>query len=114
MSARVLRVLDPLALLAAVISVVMAAVYVEVMRAQDDRPLAWVLVVLCMCALLAAYGAWLSAPHRRAGLIVAGVGLMLVGLLAILTIGLPILLAGALALWGSARQARVTSQARLE
>jgi drug/metabolite transporter (DMT)-like permease len=108
----VLRGLDPLALLAAVISVAMAVVYVQVVRGQDEQPLVWVLIVLVTSAVLAAYGAWLGAPHRRVGLIVAGVGLVLLGLLAILSIGLPILVAGALAIWGSSRPSRASYRPR--
>jgi hypothetical protein len=100
----VLRGLDLLALLAAAISVVMAVVYVQLMHAEDDEPLAWVLIVLGTSALLTAYGARLSATHRRVGLTVAAVELMLLGVLAILTIGFPILIAGVLALLASTRQ----------
>jgi hypothetical protein len=110
MAAAMLRGLDPLALLAAAISVVMAGVYVQVVHAQGEQPLAWVLIVLATSALLTAYGAWLSAPHRRVGLIVAGIGLVLLGFLAILSIGLPILVAGAFALWGSARPSRTSPE----
>jgi hypothetical protein len=104
MTAGVVRRLDLLALLAAVIAVVMAGVYVQVMHSQEDQPLAWVLTVLGASALLATYGAPVDASHRRLALVLAGVGLVLLGLLAILSIGLPILVAGLLALVGSTRQ----------
>jgi hypothetical protein len=99
----VIRGLDLAALLAALISVVMAVVYVQIMLGEDDEPLAWVLIVLGTSAALTAYGTRLNASHRRVGLIVAAVELLILGLLAILTIGLPLLIAGVLALWASTR-----------
>jgi hypothetical protein len=97
------RGLDLVALLAAAISIVMAYVYVKLMHAEDDEPLAWVLIVLGTSALLTAYGVRLSASHRRIALTVAAVELLILGVLAILTIGLPIVVAGVLALWTSTR-----------
>jgi hypothetical protein len=89
---------DLLAMAAAVLAAAMAVVYVRVMHAQDDQPLVWVLVVLVGGALAAAYGAVPRAPYRRLVLVVTGTALVVLGLLSILSIGLPILLAGALAI----------------
>ena len=100
---RALQRVDVVALLAAVIAVTMAGVYVQVMNSQDDDPLAWVLVALAIGAVLSAYGIVRNAPHRRAILTGAAVVLLALGVLAILTIGFPILIAGALALWASTR-----------
>ena len=104
MTVGVVRRLDLAAMLAAAISIVMAIVYLQLMQAEDDEPLAWVLIVLGTSAPLTTYGVRLNASHRQVGLIVAAVELLLLGLLAILTIGLPILVAGALALWASTRE----------
>jgi hypothetical protein len=94
---------DPVAAAAAVLAAAMAAVYVRVMHGQGDEPVAWVLVVLVAGALAAAYGAVPGAPHRRPALFAGGTALVLLGLLAILTIGLPILVAGALAVVAGSR-----------
>jgi uncharacterized membrane protein YecN with MAPEG domain len=74
----------------------MMIVYVLVMRQQGDTPLIWVLGLLGCGALLSAYGASRTLPHRRAALLASGAMLSVLGLLAILSIGLPILVAGVL------------------
>lgn len=106
MKAGVVPSADPLAVVAALVAASMAAVYVGVMHAQDDQPLPWVLVVLAGCALAAAYGAPLRTRHRRAVLWTTAAALLLLGLVAILSIGLPILVAGGLALLAGARTTR--------
>ena len=95
---------DLFAMAAALLAAAMAGVYVRVMHAQDDQPLVWVLFVLVAGALAAAYGAVPRAPHRRLALMTGGAVLVLVGLLAVLTIGLPILLAGGLAILAGSRR----------
>jgi hypothetical protein len=85
-----------MAAIAAVSAVIMSIVYVLVMRQQGDTPLLWVLGLLGCGALLSAYGASRTLPHRRAALLVSGAMLSVLGLLAILSIGLPILIAGVL------------------
>jgi hypothetical protein len=104
MRAGAVLAVNPLAVAAALVAATMAAVYVVVMQGQDDRPLLWVLAVLVGGALASAYGASVRARHRRLVLVVAGAALALLGLLAILSIGLPILLAGGLALLAAARR----------
>jgi hypothetical protein len=94
---------DVVAAAAASVAGAMAAVYVWLVREQGERPLVWVLAVLVTGMLLAAYGIRRQAAHRRAALTTAGVALVVLGLLAILSIGLPILVAGVLALLASAR-----------
>ena len=95
---------DLLGMAAAVLAAAMAAVYVRVMQTQDDQPLAWVLLVLLAGALAAAYGAVPGVPHRQLALMAGGAVLVLLGLLAILTIGVPILVAGVLALVAGSRR----------
>jgi hypothetical protein len=103
MSVGVVRGVDLLAASAALLAGVMTWAYVRVIHGQGDQPLAWVLCVLTGGAALAGYGTRVAAPQRRAALGVAGAGLLVLGFLAILSIGLPILIAGALALGSSAR-----------
>ncbi|HET6560826.1 MAG TPA: hypothetical protein VFG72_03045 [Marmoricola sp.] len=103
MSLGVVRAVDLVAVASGVVAATMAATYVGVIRSQGEQPLAWVLVVLVGGALAAMFGAPLRAPHRRLVLWTAGTVLILLGLLAILSIGLPILVAGALALVAGSR-----------
>ena len=104
MAGFVVRAVDLAAVTAAVLAAASAALYVDVMRAQGDEPLAWVLVVLLAGALAAAVSSPVHAPHRRALLWTAGAFLCALGLLAILSIGFLVLLAGALALVAGARR----------
>ena len=105
MSMRAVRGVDLLAASAALLAAAMTWAYLRIIHGQGDQPLAWVVGGLLGCAVLATYGAPLAAPGRRTALVVAGVGLLVLGVLAILTIGLPILAAGALALVSGARPA---------
>jgi hypothetical protein len=97
---------DLYAVAASALAAVMTAAYVGIMRSQDGRPLAWVLVVLLGSMALTAYAAYTGSPLRRQALVVAAVVLGLLGLLAIFSIGLPILLAGVLAGVAATRAAR--------
>jgi hypothetical protein len=97
------RPVDWLAALAAVLAGVMAVVYVLVVQAQDETPAAWFLVTLAAAWCLCTYGAARRSPHRRGALTTGGILLLLLGVLGILTIGLPIIAAGALAMLASAR-----------
>jgi len=90
--------IEPLALIAATLATAMAAYYVWLIRQQGDQPLPWVLALLLAGALLAAYGAIRQVPYRRAVLLTAGAALTTLGLLALLSIGLPIIASGFLAL----------------
>ena len=94
--------LDPFAAVAAVLALGMAGVYLWVMRLESDRPVAWFLAALLLGAGAAGYGASTGSPHRGAALILAGVVLAAMGVLAIFSIGLPVLAAGALCLFSAA------------
>ena len=100
------RRIDLLAVTGAVLALVMAVVYVAVVRGQDEPPLWWVLAVLVLAAALAAAGSVVRLDHSRALLVGAGALLLALGVLAILTIGLPIIVAGALCLVAGARRGR--------
>jgi hypothetical protein len=106
---RILRVmerarLDAIAVAASVLALAMFVVYLSVIRQQEGEPATWAVAALIGGAAAAAYGAVLTAPYRRAALMLSGLALVALGVLAILTIGLPILLAGALCLVAAARQ----------
>jgi hypothetical protein len=98
MRARAWPRIEPLALIAAALAAAMAASYVLLIHQQGDQPLPWVLALLLTGALLAAYGAVRQLPHRRAALLAAGAAMIMLGLLALPSIGLPIIAAGLLAL----------------
>jgi hypothetical protein len=89
---------EPLVLIAATLATAMAVSYAWLMGQQGDQPLPWVLALLPAGALLAAYGAIRPVRCRRAALVAASAALTTLGLFALLSIGLPIIASGALAL----------------
>jgi len=97
---------DLLPLAASVIAFGMMIVYVEVINDNGDEPAAWFLIALAVGALLAVYGSSRSAPGRVVTLALSGVLLALLGILGILTIGLPILIASVLVLFAALRGQR--------
>ena len=94
---------DLFAIAAAGVAVVMAVIYIWLIRQQGDEPLAWVLGVLLLGAVLAGYGARNTSPHRRTALLSAGLVLTALGVLAMFSIGLPIIVAGILCFISAAR-----------
>lgn len=90
--------LDPRALAAAALALFMAGAYVGVMRGESDRPVLWFLALLLLGAAAAVYGARSGASRRHGVLLFAGLDLLGLGVLAIFTIGAPILAAGLLCL----------------
>lgn len=97
---------DLLAVSACLLAWAMAAVYLLLIRAQGNQPVAAVFVLLLVGGGLAAYGAWPRAAGRAPALVASAVVLALLGLLAILSIGPPILVAAGLALAAAVRQRR--------
>jgi hypothetical protein len=95
---------DPLAVTASAVAVAMVLAYLEVVRQQDGDPAAWAVAALLLGGGAASYGAVWRSPYRRTPLVAAGVVLLGVGLLAILSIGLPIMVAGALCLVAAGRR----------
>jgi hypothetical protein len=100
---------DLLAGTASVLALGMLGVYVSIIREQRDEPALWAVAALLVGAAAAGYGTVGRAPHRRASLVLAGVTLLGLGALAILTIGLPILLAGGLCVLAAMRHPGVSS-----
>jgi hypothetical protein len=87
----------------AVIALLMNGVYLWLIHQQGDSPAIWFVAGLAVAALLAGYGALRGARGRRPALIASAVLLIGLGLVAILTIGLPIVLAGLLAVIAAGR-----------
>src|SRR3954447_26113517 len=86
---------------AAVLAVIMIAVYLVLIAQQDGEPALWFVAGLAAGAVLAGYGA---VRDRPPALIAAAVILLALGLLGILSIGLPIIAAGILAIIAAARR----------
>lgn len=102
---------DPFAAAASVLAFTLLVVYLWVIRQQQDEPPAvWAVAALVVGAAAAGVGAVVAFPYRRASLAGAALLLILLGLLAILTIGLPILLSGALYLVAGWRSRPAASQ----
>jgi hypothetical protein len=91
------------AVVAAVLALLMNGVYVLLIHQQGNSPALWFVAGLAVAALLAGYGALRSARGRRPALIASGVLMLGLGLAGILTIGLPIVLAGLLAIIAATR-----------
>jgi hypothetical protein len=101
------RHIDPVAAVAALLAAVMAVAYVALMAEQSDQPAMWFLGLLIMATALSGYGADRNAAHRRTALVSAAVVLAALGVLGILSIGLPILIAGLLCGVAAARADRI-------
>ena len=101
--------LDFLAAIAAVIALIMIGLYLGLIAQQGGKVAVWYLAGLALAALLAIYGVARAAPMRVPVLVVSGVMMVVLGFLGILSIGLPILVAGALALLAAARSPRRVS-----
>jgi hypothetical protein len=94
---------DPLAVAAAAVPVLLAILYVVIQARQGDSPAPWFLIGLALVAALIGYGADHGARGRVPCLVVGGVILIAFGVLAILSIGLPLLVGGVLALVAAVR-----------
>lgn len=75
-----------------------AIAYVRLVDTESDSPRAWFLGGLVVASLLAGYGAVRSAPRRAEAVAISGVVLIPLGILAIFSIGLPILITGVVAI----------------
>jgi hypothetical protein len=80
-----------------------AVAYVAVMRAQRDRPELWVIAALTMSLALGIGGGVSGGSRRRTLLTICGIVLLMLGALSILSVGAPLLLAGALAIAAAVR-----------
>jgi hypothetical protein len=82
---------------AAVVAIVMIALYAVIIADQSGEPAWWFVSLMAVAIACAAYGSARTLPMRRWALLACAVLLTGLGALAILSIGLPILIAGALA-----------------
>ena len=99
------RRVDPWAAASALLAAVMVGVYLDVSRQQEGEVAVWFVVMVVLGAVAAAYGALSWVRLRRRALVLAGVLLGAAGVLGILSIGFPILVAGVLSLVAMARVA---------
>lgn len=97
---------DPLAATAGAIALLMTVLYLWLIGRQGGQAVAWFVGGTAAAGLLAAYGVRRAAAHRVGALAVAGTIMIVLGVLGILSIGLPLLLAGALALTAALRSPR--------
>ena len=95
---------DLLALSTAAITLIMIGVYVALINQQRGEVAVWFVAGLGIAALLCLYGMVRSVPLRRPALAVSGAIMALLGFAGILTIGFPVLCAGALALIAALRR----------
>ncbi len=93
-----------LAAAASVLALTVLAVGFAITGAQDDRLPWWFVLVVALASAGLGYGVT-RGPHRRPVLFAASAGLALMGLLGLLTIGLPLLLAAVLGTVAGARTA---------
>jgi hypothetical protein len=96
MAATRIRGVDLFALAAAVLVAAVTVLYVFLVTSEGNEPAWWAVAVLVVSVLGAAYGVRSHAPYRRVPLVVAAVGLFLLGFLALFTIGLPLMLGAGL------------------
>jgi hypothetical protein len=94
---------DRLALLASLLCAATGVGYVWLIEHQGDQPVAWFLSGLVVSMLLAVYGAATAVPMRTAALTISGTVLVVLGILGLPSIGLPVLVAGALVLAAGVR-----------
>jgi hypothetical protein len=89
---------------ACVLTLVMLAAYLLVLGGQDGSPAMWAVAVFGVAVAGTAYATSLRATYRRPVLVLCAVLLLALGLLAIFSIGLPILVAGLLCIAAVLRQ----------
>ena len=99
--------LDLFAVTAAVLALTMLVVYLWLMRQESDQPASWFVAGLVVGAGFAGYGARFSSPYRLFSLLLAGASLVAMGVLAIFSIGFPILVAGTLCVASAVRHLAV-------
>jgi membrane-bound ClpP family serine protease len=104
------RVLDSAPIAAALIATAVLGLYLRLMRQESDRPVAWFLGGLVVSILLCGYAS-VRLALRRTALITAGMIMIILGMLGILSIGLPILVAGIVAMLSALRRTESSADA---
>ena len=97
---------DFLAIAGTLICVVMAISYLVVVDAQGSTPAYWFLVLLIGTACAGMYAARRDSPRRKAALLAAAVVAFGLGVVSLLSIGPPIVVAAVCLLVASVRAAR--------
>ena len=90
-------------LCASVLTAAITTLYVYLVLAQGSRPSWWALTILVVCVAASGYAVRPKAPRRRAALVVSAIGLLGLGYIALFSIGLPLLLCGALCVAAAVR-----------
>ncbi len=94
-----------LAAVAVAITVADGGIYLWLISQQrSDAPAGWFVAGLCAAILLGAYGILRKAPWQGAALRVGGAILVVLGVLGILSVGMPLLGAGLLLWIAAARE----------
>jgi hypothetical protein len=88
--------LDFVALAASALSFAITVLYLYLVATEHGTPTWWALVLLVIGAAGSGYAVRMSAPYRRLALSVSGLCLLALGYVALFSIGMPLLLAGAL------------------
>lgn len=95
---------DPLAAIASAIALGTIAWYLAAVHQQGGGGVVWFPGGLALAAVLCAYSAAPRSPRRAVALVVSGVLLAALGLVAILSVGLPVAVAAVLAFVAAARR----------
>jgi hypothetical protein len=98
-----LQRLDLFALLGALLAFLVTAFYVFLVLAQGDSPSSYAVGILLVAIGCAAYAVPMRARGRKVTLGVAAVCLLLLGFIALFSIGLPLVLAAMLCVVGAMR-----------
>ncbi|GIF18273.1 hypothetical protein BJ973_008767 [Actinoplanes tereljensis] len=97
-----------MAMASAALTLIMIVVYLGLISRQGNQPAVWFVAGLAVAAVLAGYGSFAAAPRHRPALFTAGALQLALGLLGILSIGLPIVAAGVLAVVAAGRSGTPT------
>ena len=97
------RAWNYLPIVPAIASATVLAGYLGIMRHQGDDPVLWFIAGLALAAGASVYGVWRRAPLRGVALAVAGIVLVGCGLAALFSVGLPLVVAGGVALVAAGR-----------
>lgn len=96
---------DLLAAISAGIALIMVGVYVALIRQEGNQQVViWFVAGLAVAAFLSLYGVARAAPRRRLALTFSGLTMTVFGVVSILSIGFPILVAGVLSLVAAGRR----------
>ena len=100
------RRLDLLPLCASVLTAAVTVLYVYLDLAQDSRPSWWAMTIIVVCVAESGYAVRPKAPGRRAALVLSSIGMLGLGYIALFSIGIALLLAGALCAAAALRHRR--------